>query len=94
MEQLMGITDCTDPCQSATPACGVATVTSAQSGTNCYNTTTGLQMPCPIAGTTQGTTPGTTGPFGTPMTGVSNLNWGLLAAVAVGFFVLAAVSGK
>jgi len=81
LEQLMGIVDPTDPCQSGT----------ASSAYNCYNTTTGAVTACPVSGTAVGGTPASAGPFGT-MT-VGNLNWGVLAAVLVGLVVVAGMSG-
>lgn len=87
LEQLMGITDPSDPCQNATAASGPY-----PSGSACYNTSTGANVPCPVAGSTQSTTPAGTGPLGT--LNVSNLNWGLLAAVLVGLVVFAGATGK
>ena len=93
MAQLTGSVDCTDPCQVNSAPC-TAAIDTMQVGNSCFNTSTGLQMPCPVAGSTQSVPPGSSGPFGTLSAGVTNLNWGLLAAVAGGLFLLAAMSGK
>lgn len=85
LEQLMGITDCTDACQASSPSC-----TPGQQGV-CYNTATGANVTCPVSGSIQTTSPAGTGPLGT-MT-VSNLNWGVLAAVALGLVAFVALAG-
>lgn len=85
LEQLQGITDLSDPCQQT------GTSFSASGVETCYNNATGVTIPCPLAGTTQTGPPSANGPFGMPA--ITNLNWGVLAAVLGGLVLLAAVSG-
>jgi hypothetical protein len=85
MNQLLGCLDMGDPCCSAAPD---STYTA---GSACYNTATGLNVPCPVAGSVQTGAPSGNGPFGA-MT-FSNLNWGVLAAVLAGLVILAEMSG-
>jgi hypothetical protein len=87
LNQLMG---CLVPDACCNPT--VASSFDASGNQSCYNTTTGSTVPCPIAGSTQSTTPANTGPFGA--LNVSNLNWGLLAAVLAGLVVFAGVTSK
>src|ERR1700722_941045 len=87
MNQLLGCLDMGDPCCSAAPESTFTT------GSACYNTATGLNVPCPVAGRPQTGGPSTNGPFGAPTMSFSNLNWGVLAAVLVGVVVLAGMSG-
>jgi hypothetical protein len=84
MEQLLGISDPSDPCQ--------ATSSTFLAGAACFNTGSGSNVPCPTSGTVQTTSPAGTGPLGTM--NVSNLNWGVLAAVLVGLVVFAGATGK
>lgn len=57
LSQLAGITDPNDPCQGGA------------GGQICFNTATGRNFPCPVAGVTQTTPPGQSGPFGLPASG-------------------------
>ena len=93
MLQLAGISDCTDPCQVNTVTCAGASATVLPNIQTCFNTSTGAPQACPVSGVTQSNSPGTTGPFGSPLS-VGNLNWGVLAAVLVGLVVVAGMSGK
>lgn len=63
LQQLMGITDFSDPCQAG-----------GTSGTasSCFNTDTSSYGPCPISTTPQTTVPGATGPFGAIGSSVSS----------------------
>jgi hypothetical protein len=87
LEMLLGITDPSDPCQASS-----ASAAPFVAGAACYNTASGTNVPCPTSGTTQTTSPAGTGPLGTM--NVSNLNWGVLAAVLVGLVVFAGATGK
>jgi hypothetical protein len=86
LNQLMG---CPVPDSCCNPAIGS---TFDSSGTqSCYNTSTGATVPCPIAGASISGSPSSQGPFG--QMNVSNLNWGILAAVIAGLVTFAALSG-
>ena len=86
LNSFLGCLDMNDPCCSAAPD---STFTA---GAACYNSSTGLNVPCPTAGITQTGAPATVGPLGSM--NVSNLNWGVLAAVLVGLVVFAGATGK
>lgn len=92
LEQMMGIVDCSDPCQVNTVTCAGANATVLPDVQACYNMTTGAQISCPVAGSTQSSTPANIAP-GVPLS-ATNLNWGVLAAVLGGLVLLAAMSGK
>lgn len=81
LEQLMGITDPTDPCQQAsTSVAGVAST--------CYNTSTGSPVSCPVAGNVQTTPPAAVGPLGLPSSLTADMPWilaGIAAILVVGF---------
>jgi hypothetical protein len=95
VEQGLNIVDCSDPCQANTVNCLGTSATVLPNLQMCYNTATGAPQSCSVAGSTQTVPPSSSGPFGSPvLAGVTNLNWGLLAAVAAGLFVVAAMSGK
>lgn len=91
--QMAGISDCTDPCQVNTVTCAGANATVLPNIQSCFNTATGAPQACPVSGVTQSVTPANSGPFGTPLS-VSNLNWGVLAAVLAGLVLFAGMSGK
>lgn len=88
LEQLLGITDATDPCQQTTVGSGIAAT--------CYNTITGAPASCPISGNVMTTTPANTGPFGLPASSTSWLsqNSGVVWAIAavLGVVLLAEVA--
>jgi hypothetical protein len=87
VNQMLGCLDTTDPCCAAS-----ASNAPFIAGAACYNTGSGTNVPCPTSGTVQTTSPAGTGPLGTMS--VSNLNWGVLAAVLVGLVVFAGATGK
>jgi hypothetical protein len=86
LEQLMGITDPTDPCQSA------GTVSSGSINTGCYNVATGTYQTCPVSGVTATATPAANGPFGLPIS--FQWNWAVVALLAGSLVVVAAMSGS
>lgn len=97
-EQLTGVVDVSDPCQSGGP------VAISNPGT-CYNTF-GSTVPCPASGQTMTTTPAGTGPFAAPGAASSlssmfsqfqiwvEANPLMAGGIAAGVFLLFALGGR